>query len=127
MPRATATLGTTERKELKSLEGAFVELRQMNYGQVVERRALMKLTLQASGRGNSKKDAVAEMAMASTDIAMYGFSHCIVDHNLEKEDGTKLNLSNPVDFNALDPRIGTEIELLIDQMNNFEEEDDQGE
>lgn len=119
MPKAVANVVDTERHELKSLEGGFVELRRMTYGQSVQRRAMLKLSL--TGKG---KSFAGEMAMASEEITRFEFTHCIVDHNLEREDGTKLNLASPVDFASLDPRVGQEIEELISNMNDME--DDEG-
>ena len=121
MPRATSNTQDTERHELRSCEGGFVELRRMTYGQVVQRREMMKLSL-TSAKGS--KDFQGEMAMANQKITQYEFKHCIADHNLEREDGTKLNLGSPVDFDSLDPRVGQEIEGLIGKMNNFEEDDE---
>lgn len=118
MPKAVANVVETERHDLKSLEGAFVELKRMTYGQSVQRRAMMKLSL--TGKG---KSFAGEMAMASEEITRFEFAHCIVDHNLENEDGSKLDLSRPVDFAALDPRVGQEIEALISEMNDIEDEE----
>jgi hypothetical protein len=123
MPRATAQVAETTRHELKTCPGGFVELRRMTYGQVVERRALMKLSVTAK---KGQKDLAGEMAMANAAITQYEFRHCIVDHNLEDDNGQKLNLSSSVGFSSLDPRIGQEIEKRIGEMNNFEEEDDEG-
>lgn len=120
MPRATVNIEETERHDLKTLPDAFVELKRMTYGQVVARRAMMKLSVESSGKN---KDFRGEMAMASKEITQFEFKNCIVDHNLEAEDGRKLNLATPVDFDSLDPRIGQEIEGLIGDMNNFEDED----
>lgn len=121
MPKAVVNLEDTERVELKSLEGAFVVLRRMSFGQITERRALMKLSI-ASSKGS--KDVKGEMAMANAEITRFEFRNCIVEHNLEKDDnGTLLNLSSPVDFASLDPRVGQEIESLIEKRNNFDEAD----
>lgn len=120
MPNATKS-NDTEKHDLKTLQGGYVELQRMSYGQVVQRRALMKMTVQQS---KGKKDFMGEMAMASVDIQQFEFSHCIVDHNLEDNEGRKLNLSSPVDFGILDPRVGQEIETLIGKMNNFDEDEE---
>lgn len=123
MPSAVANTEDTERHELRTCPEGFVELRRMTYGQIVQRREMMKLSL-TNAKGS--KDFQGEMAMANQKITQFEFKHCILDHNLEKADGTKLNLGNPVDFNSLDPRIGQEIESLIGKMNNFDEEEDEG-
>lgn len=121
MPRATINNSLTEHKELKSLPGGWVELRRLTYGQMVQRRAMMKLSVAAGGKN---KDFKGEMAMASEEITRFEFSHAIVDHNLEDESGRKLNLGAPVDFASLDPRVGTEIETLVTEMNQFDDESD---
>jgi hypothetical protein len=123
MPAAVSIITEIEHHDLKSLPDGYVKLRRMTYGQVVQRRALTKLSLNMQGRN---KDFKGELAMASKEVALFEYSHCIVEHNLEDVDGRPLNLSNEVDFDKLDPRVGQEIETLIGKMNNFEE-DDQGE
>lgn len=120
MPNATVNLEETENHDLKTCEGGYVVLKRMTYGQVVARRAMMKLSVESSGKN---KDFRGEMAMASKEITQFEFKNCIVDHNLEAADGRKLNLGSPVDFDSLDPRVGQEIEGLIGDMNNFEDED----
>lgn len=119
MPNATVSFDT-ERHELKTLPEAFVELRRMSYGQIVERRSMLKLSV-AQSKGS--KDFKGEMAMANREITMYEFKNCIVSHNLTDANGRELNLASAMDFQALDPRIGGEIEDLISKMNNFEDDD----
>lgn len=122
MPRATMS-NQEERFDLKSLDEGFVVLRRMSYGQVLERRSLLKLSV-SSKKG--QKSLEGEMALANEKIQIFEFRFCIVDHNLEDEHGRKLNLTDPVVLRSLDPRVGTEIEGLISDMNNFEE-DEKGE
>jgi hypothetical protein len=120
MPVAISNPTDTERVDLKTLEGGWVELRRMTFGQITERRALMKLSI-ASTKGS--KDVKGEMAMANAEITRFEFRNCVVDHNLERTEGIKLNLASPVDFASLDPRVGQEIERLIEVRNNFEDAD----
>lgn len=119
MPRAVVTT-TNEHFDLKTLPEGFVELRQMTYGQVVQRRSMIKLSFVSS---KQQKDFRGEMAAANQEVTMFEFKHCIVDHNLEDENGNRLNLGSPVDFAKLDPRVGQEIEKYISDMNNFDDED----
>lgn len=112
---------STERHELKSLPGAFVVLRKLSYGQIIERRTMMKLSLQMSGK---KKDMQGEMAMANKRVNEFEFAHCVVEHNLEMTEGRLLNLGNPTEVAMLDPKVGQEIEGFINDMNNFEDEDE---
>ena len=121
MPDATFNPAETERKDLKSLPGAYVELRRMTYGQTLERRALMKLSISTR---KGQKDLTGEMAMANRRIQEYEFKHCIVEHNLTDSEEKLLDLKNPVVLQKLHPRVGQEIEGYISDMNNFEDDDE---
>lgn len=112
---------TTERIELKTLQGAFVELRRMSYGEKLARQDMIKLSLDM-GKG---KDLKGEMAMANKHATHLDFMNCIVHHNLEKdENGTLFNFKDFNDFINLDPRVGEEIDKHISEMNNFEDSDE---
>jgi hypothetical protein len=113
----------TEKFDLKTLPGGTVTLRKMSYGQILERRALTKLTFSTQGKGRSSSVA-GEIAMADRAVNLFEFRCCVVGHNLERVEGQLLDLTNPNDVIALDPRVGQEIEKLIEDMNNFEGDDD---
>lgn len=118
MPIAQNPPDETQRFELESCPpDGFVVLRRLTYGQTIKRRALTKLSMNMD---KGQKDFNGEMALASVEINNYEFATCVVDHNLERLDGTKFNFSNPVELQYLDPRVGAEIELHMDEMNNFE-------
>lgn len=119
MPRATVNTEDTTRYDLKTVPEGFVVLRRMTYGQYVARRELTKLSVESSGRN---KDFKGELAMANKLIAKFELEHCVVDHNLEDENGQKLVLHSERDFERLDPRVGQELETLIGNMNNFDDE-----
>lgn len=124
MPIATANLVETEHKKLKSLEGGEVELRRMTWGQMVDRRAMMKMSVSTDQK--DKKSLQGELAMANREITRFEFRNCIVSHNLEIQVGEEtrlLDFNKPEDFNALDPRVGSEIERYISEMNQFEDDD----
>jgi hypothetical protein len=123
MPKATAASLDNEKISLKTLEGGFVELRRMTYGQLLKRRS-MAMNMKFGGRG--KNDFEGEMALANQKVTEFEFASCIVDHNLEDDNGNLLNLANPVDIAKLDPRIGSEIDTNISRMNNFEDDDETG-
>lgn len=122
MPRATVNIEDTTSVQLKSLSGGEVVLRRMSYGQIMQRRAMMKLSLtQTAGR---KSSLSGEMALASKEIALFELRCCIVDHNLTDENEKPLDLSNPRDVDRLNPKVGQELDQLISDMNNFEDEDE---
>lgn len=121
MPRATANLEPEDKVELKTCPGGWVVLRRMSYGHKLDRmKHVGKLSVEMGGRGRSTRGEMEMLQKAST---LYDFKSCIVDHNLEDENGTKLNLGAEHDINRLDPRIGEEISALIDALNNFENEE----
>lgn len=113
----------TEKFDLKTLPGAFVVLRKMSYGQILERRSLTKLTFASQGRS---KNVEGEIAMADRKVNLFEYRNCVVEHNLERIEGQLLDLKNPVDVESLDPQVGQEIEKLIEDMNNFEGDEDEG-
>jgi hypothetical protein len=123
MPRATAVTTEGERHELKTLPEGFVIVRRLTYGQKLERRAMTSnASAETGGRGKNLK---LQMQMINQAATIFDFTHCILDHNLEDEGGNKLNLSNVADIQKLDPRIGDEIEKILDGLNNFEEDDEE--
>jgi len=119
MPKAVATK-ETERYDLQTCSGGFVELRKFTYGEVIKRRELstsMKADPDAP-RGQRKM----EMGLNFTDTQLFEFKTAIVSHNLEDEDGRVLNFQSPQDVMKLDPGIAQEIEVIISNMNRFDEE-----
>ena len=128
MPRATINTAETTRFELKSLpktdedEGGFVELRKLSYGQILERRDMgAKIAIEGLGDTRSKEeDLKVTTEMIQKAVTEFEFKQCIVSHNLEDENGTILNFSNPNTVHALDPQVGQEISELIDEMNQWD-------
>lgn len=121
MPRATANITETERKDLKSLPEGYIVVRRLTYGEKLERRAMTSgMKVEAS---KNSKDFAGEMQLVNEQATLYDFQRCIVDHNLEDEDGNKLNFSNAADIRRLDPRVGEEIDSTLGDLNNFEEEE----
>lgn len=118
MPSAVTSPNDVERYELKTCEGAFVELRRMTYGEFLHRQ---ELAMGMSMSGKSKDDLQMAMNIASRKTTEYEFAHCIVEHNLEDENGTPLDFQKGATLDRLNPRIGNEINLYIDQMNQYDE------
>lgn len=120
MPKATVDTNAV-RHDLKSLPGAWVELRRMSFG---EKNARTDIAMKMAFEG-SKADTKATMAASTEAAAQFEFKACVVDHNLfaDDEETIKLNLGNSNDLRKLDPRVGEEIMLLISEMNNFEPEE----
>lgn len=119
---ATIT-NTTERFELKSLPGAFVVIRQMSYGEKLNRQSQMtSYQMQMSSKKN--EDSKMDIEMHMEKVARWEFANLITDHNLTDEKENKLNFKNVADVDRLNPVVGEEIQVYINQLNAFEDEDD---
>jgi hypothetical protein len=128
MPDATVKTDA-ERRELKSLPGGYVDLKPLPYGGVLTRReSAMKMSMEQQDR-RSRKAGGDEASKIDVELLQrwaraYEFKHCIVDHNLEDRGGKKLDFGNAMTLDVLDPRIGTEIERMLDEINGEETEED---
>jgi hypothetical protein len=122
MPKATVDTTATERYDLKTCEGGFVELRTMSYGEFLRRRDLLS---KMSFEGKGKNDQKATIESANAVVAQYEFQACIVDHNLEDDNGKPLDFRSNRTFATLDPRVGEEIASYIDKMNKWDEESEE--
>lgn len=116
MVRATTSLDT-RRYDLETVEGGWVEIRPMTYGQFLQRRD-MAMKMGMSGKTGAEK---VDIDMMQEAVTRFEFKVCIADHNLEDENNRKLTLSDPSDFNRLDPRVGQEISSLIDELIQWED------
>lgn len=130
MPLAVVTDNGGKRHELKSCPGAFVVLRQMTYGEWQRRSDLVsRISIETAAnapRGrNNVRDLVQRVDTQSLEVALFEFKTCVMEHNLEDATGRTLQLSNRMDLERLDPRIGREIGQLIDDMNSWDEDDEE--
>lgn len=124
MPRATANTESI-RVDLKSLPEGYVMLRQLPFGQMLSRRDRAARYLQeVNPRSNRDDISKIQIDILNEASRIYDFKHCIIDHNLEDEHGNKLDFSNAMTLQVLDPKIGAEIEREIDKLNreDFDEE-----
>ena len=125
MPRATVKLDPEDKVDLKTCPGAFVQLKRLSYGQKLFRQeSISKMTMEMQRRRGATQKATMEMMQRAATF--FDFKMCIHDHNLEDEDGRKLDLSQEKDVTSLDPKIGEEISDLIDKLNNFEADAEEG-
>jgi hypothetical protein len=108
------------KEDLKSLDGAFVVIREMTYGERLMRSSLtgaMKILK------DTKSDYAGELSMETQKIALWDFANLVVEHNLEDVDGRTLNFKVEQDVRKLSSRIGDEVGSLIDKWNSFEDVD----
>src|SRR5512146_2200246 len=83
------------REYLKSKEGAWVDLKPLPYGLLIERRdKASRMSMEAGGGRGRNDNAKLDIDMMQAQSRLYEFQHCIIDHNLSAG-GVKLNFSNP--------------------------------
>ena len=116
MPRATVTKEAIK-VELKTCPpDGFVKLKQLPYHEMLVRRDRGgQLFFDPSG-----EEQRVEVATMQAWARAYEFKHCIVEHNLEDENGKLLDFAKEGVLSELDPRVGQEIEAEIDKLHNLE-------
>jgi hypothetical protein len=121
VPNATVNTEAT-RHDLKSLPGGFVSLRPLPFGKVLERREnASRMSMEQTGRKTGGK---IDFSILQSWSRAFDFKECIVDHNLEDANGDLLDFSKATTLKMLDPKVGSEIEALIDDLNAEEDEED---
>jgi hypothetical protein len=122
MPKAIVDTNDITRYELRTCPGGYVVLRRMTYGQWLQRneRALL---MQAQRTTNKKGTETVDMQLQGKAVALYEYSVCMVEHNLEDAEGNLLDFRKPVTLEILDPRVGNEIGTYITEMNDFQEDE----
>lgn len=134
MPVGTIDPNKYERFELKTLkadpsvagdENGYVMLRPLPFGLKLERRdKATKMSMEAAtGKGRSEDTQKFELETLSKWSRAYDFKHCIGDHNITDVNGVKLDFGNPMTLQLLDPKLGSELESLIDALNEDESEE----
>lgn len=130
MPDGTVSQETVTH-QLKSLPpDGFVELRQLSYWEMLNRRDKGSVASMESQTGKKKRgeQETTKMLIESMQTweRKYTFSSCIVDHNITDKNGQKLDFSfNRIEmtFKSLNPKVAMEIEKVIDDLNGGEEDE----
>src|SRR5215831_16323180 len=117
MPRATVST-EPQNFDLRSCPGGWVKLRRMSYGERLHRQDIaMQMSMEADQR---KKTAQMSVTPTQTQVAAFELATCVIDHNLEDEQGNKLNFKDATSYQLLDGRIGEEISGYIDAMHDWD-------
>ncbi len=116
MPRATVTKEAIK-VELKTCPpDGYVKLKQLPYHETLVRRDRAgQLFFDPTG-----EEQRVEVSTLQAWARAYEFEHCIVEHNLEDENGKLLDFTKEGVLSELDPRVGQEIEAEIDKLHNLE-------
>lgn len=126
MPVATVSPDDVpDRKELKTCPpDGFILIKRLTFGQKQHRRSLSsKLSMKAA---KGKKDVETTIDAFNEASENYDFATCIVDHNLTDNLGRKLDFKNPMDVKLLKGPVGEEISQYMDDLNNFEVDEEVG-
>lgn len=128
MPKATVSQ-ETKRFDLKSCPGGYVELRTLSFHEMNMRQeiaARMYQEQRVTTRGKPVTDDVVRGYFEIMNVAVteYEFRNCIQSHNLEDEFGNLIDFTHPMHSWKLDPRIGGEIGKYINELNQFDADDE---
>lgn len=118
----------------------FVKARPLSYDEMLTRRDLAAKFIyrQKDAVGKSASNGIGakpnktqeaddvEMMMESANsvVQRFQFSNQILDHNLEFSGGVRINFANPAHLKRVPPKLGTEIEKILDKLNQEEDEGD---
>lgn len=130
MPRATVS-HDTKRIELKTCPGGFVELRTLTFHEMNTRQDIATRMYQEQTTGKKKAKDVETVRgyfeIMNVAVTEYEFRNCIVEHNLEDENGELIDFTRPMQSWRLDPKIGQEIDRAIEELNQLDvDEEDLG-
>ena len=124
MPRATVSLAP-QLYELKTLppvddeEGGWVKMRRMSYGELLASQDMAYQVQMKTSEDSTSDDPEMGVSITRAAIAEFQLKTCVLDHNLEDENGRTLNLSTKEDVVNLDPGVGQELSNLIDTMHDW--------
>lgn len=135
----------SKRCELKSCPpDGYVVIRRMNYGETLKRKDMMAsiaMEMQSKKGANRGQDETTKVLMdiLSEKTSIWEFANLIEEHNLTKMIDAKtglpckptdpnakevpLDFKKPEDIRLIEGRIGDEIQLYINNLNSFEEDE----
>lgn len=132
MPDVTVDPNEYERYELKTAPpDGYVMLRPLPFGKKLTRRdkaTKLQMRVQGDGRGRMR-DSEQSISLDTLNewATAYDYVYCVGDHNLTDKNGVSLDFNNPKSINMvlgmLNPKVGSEIERLIGELNEEEEEE----
>ena len=94
-----------------------LKVRGMSMRMHMQQEELRRARKEAKERGLDETEIEIEMSIDVDAVLAFQFRNMILDHNLEDENGRKLNFANRADFAKLDTEVGAEIEKIINNLN----------
>lgn len=124
MPIGTVDPNKYDRFDLKTLPDGYVMLRPLPFGMKLERRdKATKMSMEAAAGRGSDSTQKFELETLSKWSRAYDFKHCIGEHNITDVNDVQLDFGNPMTLQLLNPKLGSELESLIDKLNEDESEE----
>jgi hypothetical protein len=124
MPDGTVSL-EYERYDLKSLPpDGFIMVRPLPYGLKLNRRDRASRMSMEAGQDTRKRTSKVDIELMQRWSREYEFKFCIGDHNITNSEGKKVDLTNPGTLDILSPKLGAEIEKILDELNAEDEDED---
>lgn len=115
-------------------EAGYVMLRPLPYGMKLKiRDQSTKMFMRAKNPTRTKgkltqaatkeEEAILEFESTTEASNFLTFAYCIGDHNLLDRQHNKVDFTSPMAFKQLDPKVGSELEVMIDDLNRGEDEE----
>lgn len=139
MPVVTVDPDEYTRHELKSApadpndpndEDGYVYLRPLPYGMKLTMRdksIKQRMLMKQPGRGRKNEDdnntTPVELETASEWSSHFEMSYCIGKHNLTDKNKQLIDFTSPLSLKLLNPKVGSEIEKLLFDLNRDEDEE----
>lgn len=136
MPVVTVDPNNYVREELKTApadpntpgdEPGYIMVRPLPFGMKLSRRdRATKMSLEVQNRKGGRGGDTAQKFDLETMNEwsfMFDCQYCIGDHNLLDSAGHKLDFGNPMSYKLLNPKVGSEIETIINRYNEDEDEE----
>lgn len=137
MPIVTVDPNNYTREELKSAppdpnvpgdEPGYIMVRPLPFGMKQHRRDnATKMSMEVAARKGrrDKSDDTQKFDLETMLEWAFAFDcgYCIGEHNLLDAAGNKLDFTNPMTFKLLNPKVGSEIETILNSYNEDEDEE----
>lgn len=119
-------LAQNEKYELKSCPpDGYVVIRRMNYGESLKRKDMMAsiaMSMDTSKKGNS--EAKMQMDLLQEKTSLWEFANLVVEHNLTDANEKPLDFRLPEHVRMIRGQVGDEIQMRIDKLNSFEDDEE---